>query len=902
MPVKTVALPLGGLDDHDSVMIDERYVPNLRNVRSDRDRIVTAPGGVLLAPAAISGTDGFGMQTGYFQEPASPGTQTIAHGLGVVPQALLLFTAGPNQLNNVLTNWHFSIGMTDGTTSRSVGVCGVSGFPATTRQYANAALVVVKEDSTTQDLAQWVSWDATNFTLNWTTVNGFSRYVGWMVFGNPAMSAKVMAWNMGAATGAQAVTGVGFQPNLVMHLYSIGGTGDLGVNLTDSAIGFGAMSASGQYAASATSLNAAGSNHFSQQESSSTSAIVMNNVATPTTRFQASFSAFGADGFTVNRTVAPPAAQPIASLCIGGLTHVKVGRVTGTTVDPVPGNSTVSGFGFHPTGLLHTFISDMDGIQQGVDFRIGAADGAHQNGAGYTDGAPTGVGDATGALFGNNGFLIDPSDSPALNQIFSLNSFTSDGLSMNILVSTKGGVGTFGAIAFSLPGSNNAGVIRNYGDLIVGGTTPAEKIVMLTSKSAFVYAPSTPSTGIFGGTSEVYTGTDVQRFSIANGTDSAFGAVAAWSQGTDNIRAYDGTAFSGLITSGTNHAARVVLPFNNRIVSVRPFFGGIDHKTQVRWSVNGTFNDWSGAGSGVLEVVQTSNQALTGGFVLGSRCYLTRAREIIELIATGSLSPVFIPEVRVSGVGCIATHSVAMGDIYAFWLGPDEIYQWDGAQLQAVGGRTYNTITQLVNYENLDQIQGVVYTPDSQYWLVVPPYVFVYDYRRQIWDWDDVRSFEAIGILSVQDLITADLNHSEFVVIGDSAVQTIRVDPDVLTYLDAPIDSYFETKDFLPVTQLGSRGNYSTELAYDKYNTLWRVWFRGRPGERVEVACSTDKGVTYPSVNTQIVTVNAQGVGIYFSDVPWGVIRLRFRSQSGSYYRIFGPIQMEYTDAGVMLP
>lgn len=904
MPVRTLSLPVQGLDDHDSVAIDDIYVPNLRNVRSDRSRIVRSPGGTLLCPVpdpTCSGTSpGFGIRSGMFAMRSSTGTQTITHNLGVTPSALILYCSGATSLNTATKYYMWCTGMMDGTLARSSAITSINSDPSTTaRSYRGNAIHLIDSSGTVVMGGLFDSWTDTTFTLDFN-ISDSSRYlIGWAILGNAAMSAKLVQWTYGTSTGNQSVTGVGFEPQVVLHLHS-SITGSLG-SATNAQYAIGGMDASGGQFASSWISQSGQSGHNVGEGTEATSAVTMIDQTGSGFIYKATYVSMDVDGFTVNRVVAPAAGRFIASLCLDGFSDFKVGRFPGQTVN-APNQSHFTGIGFKPSGMIQAFTNPngFNFATDGGNMGIGSADGGSQTSAAVTEGS----GSTSGAL-GNQSrstaLFLDTSDGDdpgGTNDLWTLFSFDSDGFTLQVVKRNDlVPLILFGLVfAFETSVDNEVGVIRNYADLIVGGVVPTESIVMLTSKSAFTYTPVTPSTGLWTCSTEVYTGTDIQRFSIANGTDATYGAVAAWSQGADNIRAWDGTAFAPLITAGTNVAARVVLAFNNRIVAVRPFLGGVDLKTQIRWSVNGDFADWSGTGSGTLEVVETSNQALTGGIVLGSRCYLTRAREVIELIATGSLSPVFIPEVRVSGVGCIATHSMAAGDIYAFWLGPDEIYQWDGSQLLAVGGKTYNTITQLVDYETLDQIQGVVYTPDSQYWLVVPPYIFIYDYRRQIWDWDDIRSFQAIGILSVQDLITADLNHSEFVVIGDSSVQTIREDPEVDTYLGAAIDSYFETKDFLPVTLVGR----AYEVAYDKYNTVWRIWFRGTPGELIEVAISTNKGLTYPYM--QVVTVNAQGVGIFFSDVSWGVLRIRFRSQGGSEFSIQGPINLEFTDAGVMLP
>lgn len=905
MAIRPIVLPIGGMDDHDSVAIDDLYCANLRNVRSDRSRIIQSPGGELLCPVptSYSATNGAGASQGTFQQPAATGSQVIPHSLGVTPVAILLTTAfhtayvdGGREI--------FMWGATDGTTSFNLFQMGIHGSTGNVvGGWGNEFIELGQANIPNQTIhAAFTSWNAASFTINWTRIDPtFRATYTFVALGGAGTAAKVSTWTFPGTTGNKAVTGVGFIPDAVLMgaapTAGLGRDGALANNNEPYSIG--AMTASAQWVSSNVGSTAT-NQRFRQQ--STTQVLLGMDYTSGATKAAAKYVSMDADGYTVNVTTANPEFGQwdwtVASIAFDGFSGVKVGSFTKPTTS-APVRASVTGVGFGPASVIlvgdknpasSTFATDHS-ITMGMGTLVAQAAASLFIDSGSNNTRYTYSTTSTYKTLNTAGTTVDEASLFAADlDGFTLN-WTTNSMSADQIL--------YLALApISNPVTGQVGVIRNYGDLIVGGTTPTEKLVMLTSKSAFIYAPQTPSTGIWTPTSEMYTGTDVQRFSIANGTDSTYGAVAAWSQGKDNIRYYDGSTFGSLITSGTNHAARTLLPFNNRIVSVRPFVAGVDQKTQIRWCVNGDFADWFGTGSGTLEVVETSNQPLTGGCVIGGRCFLTRAREVVELIATGSLSPVFIPEPRVPGVGCIATHSIATGDIFAFWLGPDEIYQFDGSQVKAVGGRMYNTITQFVDYENLDLVQGVVYEPDSQYWFLVPPYVFVYDYRRDIWDWDDSRDFVALGRFTVADVFTADIDHSEFIVLGDAAVQTIRSDPSINTFLGASIDSYFETKDNLPLDQVGRQ----VGISYDKYNTVWRVWFRGTPGEVVECAVSNDKGLTYPPNYVQIVTVNAAGVGIFFSDVAWGVLRVRLRSQGGSEYSIQGGIMVEYTEAGQQLP
>ncbi len=472
-------------------------------------------------------------------------------------------------------------------------------------------------------------------------------------------------------------------------------------------------------------------------------------------------------------------------------------------------------------------------------------------------------------------------------------SLDSDGFTLNWPLNNTDAV-TIAYIAIS-ESPSGLGVIRNYAQVYVGaGATVDEKLLMLTSKSAFIYTPSTPSTGIWTPTAESYTGTIYQRFSIVNTQ-----AIAAWSQGVDDIRQWDGTTFGNLVTSGQNHAAKALIAFADRIVSIRPFFGGIDHATQIRWCIDGNVNNWTGAGSGALEVIETSQNPLVTGFVLGERAYLAKQRELIELLWTGTTSPVFGTVPRVRGMGVLAPHSVGLAEQFAFWLGPDDIYMWDGSTLTPIGDRIYNTIDALIDYQNLDTIQGAVWTPDSLYLLVVPPYLFIYDYRRDIWYQDDTTNFEAIGVFSVGTNFTADIDHSEFIVIGDSFLQTVRLDGTLLDYLGAPLDSYWTSKDYTGEELIRGGATPGFIVSLWDLNSLREIRFQSNANYVVEVGVSIDRGNSW---QTTMVRTNDTGVGVAWFQVAFSQIRFRFRSYDTVPYEIHGTWGLDFEPAGYQYP
>lgn len=905
MSVKNIPVPYQGFDDHDSFSLEPQYGTLFRNVRSNRRRITRSPGGTLMAPSPVPSGINSSIVQGLLQSPLTAGSVTYNHTLAVSPKAFI-FTGGADvsvstpsgiRVSSIQPNYETFIAFSDGTTETAHSHTTKNGVASgvSWHAYANFAVFLIDSSGNILLSAAVTAASSTTFTLNWTVVDTVSHDVSYTLIGGTAVSAKVVEWQANIVNGNQSVTGVGFLPQIVFQLP--GSNVKIPVEANMVSLGFGAMTASDQFALDSHSIDAT-SPLVTERVISRNHVIALlvgtAGVPPPAVAFSARYVSLDADGFTVNWDEHPGTHIYIGSLCLAGLAGANVGIITKTTAS-APASQSVTGVGFTPSWVFLGGVNDTTtAAALGIRRSHGSSDGT--NSYCWTEIAKSGVSPSvveethsSSAIFS----LWNPTSPATQFQTATLQSMDTDGFTLSWPTNdTTAALIAYVALGGSISG--NVGVIRNYYQPYVGtGVTVAEKLLMLTSKSAFIYVPSTSSTGTWASTGETYTGTDTERFSIVN-TQS----IAAWSQGVDVIRQWDGTTFSNLVTVGQNHAARALIAFADRIVSIRPFFSGIDHQTQIRWCISGNVNDWSGTGSGALEIIETSQDPLVTGFVLGDRAYLAKQRELIELIWTGTNSPTFGTAPRVSGMGILAPHSVGLGEQFAFWLGPDDIYMWDGSTLTPVGDRAYNTIDALIDYNNLDMIQGAVYTPDSLYLLVVPPFLFVYDYRRDIWYQDDTTNFEAIHVFKVGSNFTADIDHSEFQVIGDSFVQTVRLDQTLTDYLGAPIDSYWTTKDYT-AEELRGGGTQGFTVSLWNINSLREVRFQSNAGDIVEVGVSTDRGVTW---QTTFATTNVNGVGVAWFQVPFSQIRFRFRDYGTDAYEIHGSWGVDFEDSGYLYP
>jgi hypothetical protein len=840
---------------------------------------------------------GFGVRSVAFIGPAVTGNFVATHDLGTTPVAVLLFgSRQPSGLSGTPDPSIFHItGICDGATERSTSYALKDGAsPSQTASSYKAKLVSgINESQTVVQEANFVSWSSTSITFNFTTVEAGQPWVYWMlVIGAAGLQAKVIEWTTPTAAGNKAVTGVGFSPQVVLH---VGSRVTLASTRGDAVASLGVMiSAAQQWALAAIGSSGVAPTSFSKL--SGTDALLALRL-TGATVYQASFVSMDVNGFTTNFSVADASALLVASLCLRGLSNVTTKDSGGIdkVVESAPRNKSYGGVGFQPAGLLFATHWGALGLQANFTPAFGGADVSGSVAIAAVETSDQSADKATSATSGSR-CLLKPTTDETVIASASLFSMDANGFTLT-WDKADPAPATIEFLAM-LPNAgtlSTVGIPRNYYQAILG-VSGAEKLLLATSKSLYVY---NATTGVFDSTSELFTAPPSRRFGIANTQ-----AIVAYSNGTDNIRSYDGTSFANLVLIGTNHAAKILLAFNNRIISVRPFFGGIDHKTQIRWSTNGGLTDWSGLGSGVLEIVETQNAPLTSGFVLGDRCYVARMREVIELIATGTTSPVFRTETRLSGIGVLATHSVAIGDQFVFWLGPDDVYVFDGSQVTAVGENFYHTIIATVDFtsqgaSSLDQIQGAVNTVDSEYWLLVGNNVYIYDYRRNRWYRDTYQNVAAVATIRVGDQLQLNIGQSLFIAFGATNGRTYQLDNTGLAgFLGGPVDSFIETKDY--TAQALTRRD--PVASYDKYNSLWRVMFRGDPGEVVEVGASINKGISYPSTQVQLVTVNANGVGIAFYDLPFSTLRIRLRSNTLTGFSVQGPLEIDWTESGMMLP
>jgi hypothetical protein len=323
----------------------------------------------------------------------APASQTVAHNLGVTPKAIIFWTSGGVSGSLFLGSYSWAFGITDGTTSRSTGTSSQNNkhTAAATRRGAAKALTIVQYGSVLLAEAdmQATPWDATNFYLNWTTNNTTGYVINFIAIGGAGVSAKVVDWAATAwgITGNVAVTGVGFQPNVVLNF----GDEDSSSLPTPWPGGGGwapfmlsAMDAGGNQWVTTVYTNG-GISPSATARAQRTDACIEETSFSAVEQMRAQFVSMDVDGFTVNFTLNNDGPNRIFSLALAGL-NVHAGSFNKSTA-AAPASQPVTGIGFQPAAVLLASFEDVTQASPVANNRlgVGAADGTTQGSSGIYD-------------------------------------------------------------------------------------------------------------------------------------------------------------------------------------------------------------------------------------------------------------------------------------------------------------------------------------------------------------------------------------------------------------------------------------------------------------------------------------------------------------------------------------
>ncbi|GAF84577.1 unnamed protein product, partial [marine sediment metagenome] len=266
--------------------------------------------------SATVGDVALDVEKGSFTRQAGLGNQTVTLTDSTLTPKVILFWGTNKTSEGVTANQTNFYGfMVNATEQRAYG----SALDDQQRDIdirGDAKAIVIMNDGSISGDADFVSFTAGSFTIDWTTNDDTPNIIHYTAIGGAALaSVKVGDFSMPTDpfVGEFAEDGVGFQPDIVLFLGDRLGEGDYPLTTTKSGLAFGAaVSSDKQWAIS---MAGKGDKAGSGQN---TSQVIQFQTNETTISAQADFVAMEADGFRINVTNPPAKATKIAYLAMAG--------------------------------------------------------------------------------------------------------------------------------------------------------------------------------------------------------------------------------------------------------------------------------------------------------------------------------------------------------------------------------------------------------------------------------------------------------------------------------------------------------------------------------------------------------------------------------------------------------
>lgn len=310
-------------------------------------------------------------KVGSFSASTSTGNQSIT-GVGFQPKAIIFYGNSRANDTTVSPGLFSAIGVAVSSTQRwALNITGEDNLANsnTKRRSENDACYVLMDPVTGSVLreADFVSMDADGFTVNWVDTDATAHMINYFAIGGDITQAAAGKFQLNTATGNQSISGIGFQPDVVL-LGSVCGTTE-GAN-DNALMSIGLCKSSGsQWVLAATSddNSAAGRAWSSMRTDRCFTTIQIDG----TLAEDAEFVSQDLDGFTINITDAGLARWTYYLALKGGQHSV------GSFISPSGnGGQTYSGIGHVPKGLMvASGIDTTTGIVNSIGQAIGFTSG-----------------------------------------------------------------------------------------------------------------------------------------------------------------------------------------------------------------------------------------------------------------------------------------------------------------------------------------------------------------------------------------------------------------------------------------------------------------------------------------------------------------------------------------------
>lgn len=361
----------------------------------------------------------------------APASQAIS-GVGFEPKALIMW-ATLQTATGIAGESEFGLGFATGSGVHASGGASEDGQDISDvySRHAVKALTLRDIAGTLVGECDLTSFDADGFTLSWTINDAVAYIIHYLAIGGSDVTdSDAGFFNTIATTGDQAVTGIGFQPDVVLF-WGSATTFNPPFNFDNRNQYFGLAVSNTQRATGSISSRDAELTTQTFRRQLTDKCLAFHSSALGGNLGEADFVSMDVDGFTINWSVAPAGSVRVGYLAIRGGQYYVGSDLQRTTTGTEP----TTGVGFLPTGLLMLSCNQIASATVDVHerFSVGAASGAGTEGCiweGDTDALDISSTDMS-TLTDKVIRLIDTDAPVAADAEADLDSFDADGFTLD---------------------------------------------------------------------------------------------------------------------------------------------------------------------------------------------------------------------------------------------------------------------------------------------------------------------------------------------------------------------------------------------------------------------------------------------------------------------------------------
>jgi hypothetical protein len=321
---------------------------------------------------------------GTFTKITTTGTQTIT-GIGFLPKAIIFWWTRQTsfgELPSISVGYGFATNY--GGTFQNRGVAFASDDNAdrsnTGRRRSETYSIIILSNGnpTLAAQASITAFNNNSFTLNWQTNDNRADIIHYVALGGEDLAnARAGTFSLTTSAGTQDITGVGFQPDFTMFLWTFTENADTGAAHAEVGMGFAASSTK-RAALVANSVDDR-QNMATWQQQRTDACILLLDPTSGNQYARVDFSQFLNDGFRINKNVAPSSVTSIFYLALKGGNY-DVGSFNSPTS---AGNQEIKTLGFQPALLMLATQGRQaaTGIGSHAEISLGGVTSATERGA-----------------------------------------------------------------------------------------------------------------------------------------------------------------------------------------------------------------------------------------------------------------------------------------------------------------------------------------------------------------------------------------------------------------------------------------------------------------------------------------------------------------------------------------